>query len=909
MLSHLKRAHSFRRIIAIVILLQLPLSNAGQAAVPALQQPAQTAQSAPAAPEQPPLKPFAEVVKEAEVLRGLFTLYRKDDKVYLELLPEQFDQPYLLSPTMETGIGERDFYGGNYFNGDEFLISFHRLGKNVQLIKKNVHYRAPENTPTGRAVQHSFADSVLATTAFESQPHPERRSVLINLGQLLLTDLLQIGYLLEAEYKLPYKLDARNCELTQVKTFPRNTELGVVLNFAIDRLPVAPLMPTPVPLPVPPAAVPDYRSLQFNLRYSLAALPDNGYRPRIADDRVGHWVTQYKDHTDDTRETSYVRYIGRWRLEKAEPNAPLSAPKQPIVYWLENTIPVQYRAAITKGVLLWNKAFERIGYKDAIVVKQQPDKADWDPADSRYNTIRWMNSTDTGWLGYGPSRMNPLTGEIYDADIKIDGTAVHDVKRYWPEYVQPSSSSSNGFTRALARDGRRQCDFGAEAAQQLSFGFGLLKTRGLLDDAASEERYVNEALTELAAHEVGHTLGLRHNFTASRSLPFDKLHDMALTTEQGLSASVMDYIPVNLAPKGVKQGHYDSVTLGAYDYWAIEYAYKPIAADSPEAELPELRRMASQAAARPELAFGTDENANGYDGPFDMDPRVTRFDLSDDPLRFDESEAKLVHELWANLETKVAKPGDGYQVMQRAFDTGLRMLGRYMLGASKYIGGINHNRDHVGDPGQRLPYEPVPAAEQRRALALLNQYLFGVKSFDFSPSLLNKLASEHFETFEQAGQPVTGLDYPLHQRVLGIQTRVLDRFFHPVLLNRMHDLEAKYPKPQQAFTLADLFQGLHEAIWSELKASSGHAEINSFRRDLQREHLKRLTRLVLRPAPNTPEDATTLARYSLTQLHTEVQRALARGAASSTVTTRAHLQETLARIDETLKAQQQRVVN
>jgi uncharacterized protein DUF4953/uncharacterized protein DUF5117/uncharacterized protein DUF5118 len=910
-----------RRVMALGLMVSLAcsimsiISIRGQAGTQAGQQPAQAPNQTPGqTPGQPPAqpapptdKPFADIIKDAEVINGLFTLYRKDDKVWLEILPDQFDKVYLCSPTLESAIGERGFFASQMLG--EFAFSFHKLGKNVQFIQKNVNYRADNQTPIGRAISRSFADSIIGSATVVSLAHPERKSQLIELNGILLADIPLIGYALEATYRWPYRLDAKNSAFGNVKNFPKNVEIESLLNFAIDRPPVPPLMPSPAPVPMAPTPVapPDVRSLQFRLHYSISLLPETGYRPRLADDRVGHFMAMFQDFTSDDEYTPYVRYVTRWHLEKSDPNAQLSPPKQPIVFWLENTIPVKYRKAIADGVLMWNKAFERIGFKDAIVVKQQPDDADWDPADVRYNTIRWFVASDATFA-IGPSRVNPYTGQIYDADIGFAESLTRFSRQEYEEIVQPvAEQQANGMAELFRwkPNLRQMCDQAKGAVQQAAFGHSLLLARGLLADGTDAEKYINDFLTSIAAHEVGHTLGLRHNFQASTLNQFDKLQDVALTSEKGLTGSVMDYVPVNLAPQGGKQGQYWQTTLGPYDYWAIEYAYKPIAGGKPADELPELRQIAARV-ADPSLAYGTDEDAFGV-SPVALDPRTNQWDFGNDPLAFYTERIKLAHELIAGLETKAAKAGDGYQSLRRSFNHAFSELARSLLNANKYIGGVYHHRDHVGDPNGRLPYEPVPAAKQRQALELMKTSAFAPKSFDLPPSLLNKLAVDRFLDFQGNLFRAQRLDFPIHQQVLALQRALLDRMYNPIVLARLQDAEVKYADSRDAFTMADLFEGMQEAIWSDLKPGAA-GQMNSFRRAVQREHLKRLTRLVLRVDNNTPEDASTLARYNLTQLRGRIQQALANGKTTNT-TTRAHLLESVARIDETLKAQQQRIVN
>lgn len=857
-----------------------------------------------ASPGPPPQadKPFADVTKDFEAIKGLFTVYRKDDKTFLEIMPDQLDKVYLFSPTLESGIGERGFLSAQLL--DDFAFSFVQRGKNVQFVVKNLRFRASDSAAIKRAVTRSFADSVLASTKIESLPHPERKSILVDLNAFMLTDIPMLGYALESTYRLPYKLDPKNSAFIGFKGFPENSEVEAVLNFSVAQPMVAPLMPSPVQPPPPPNAPPDLRSLQFRVRYSLSVLPTSAYKPRIADDRVGHFTTMHQDFTDDTRDTPYVRYVNRWNLEKSDPNAAVSTPKKPIVFWMENAIPVQYREAIARGVLMWNPAFEKIGFKDALVVKQQPDNSDWDPADVRYSTIRWFVATDAGFA-IGPSRTNPYTGEIYDADISFSESMTRSVRGQHQDMVMPGLPAGEPSGLDVIRALKNQftsCNYANEAALEASYGYQMILAREGFASRDAENKFVNDFLTSISAHEVGHTLGLRHNFRASTLNPFEKLQDTAMTSEIGLTGSVMDYIPVNIAPAGTAQGHYWQTSLGTYDYWAIEYAYKPINAPTPEAELGELRKIASRVADA-KLAYGTDEDAMG--DPIGIDPRTNRWDFGTDPLAYFDARSKLAHELVAKIETRIGTPGGGYQRLRRAFNVSMGQLAQSMMGANRYIGGVYHNRDHIGDPGNRMPYEPVSAKDQRRALALLKNYALGEKSFQFSPQLLNKLAITREASFDGDVWRFQKLDYPIHAQVLQLHRVLLDRMYHPILLTRLQDSEVKYSDPADRFTMTEMFQEVYSSVWAEVNRPMA-GNVDSFRRNLQREHLRRMQQLVLRPQAGTPEDASTLARHTLVQLGAQVNKALAAPGSRLDTITRAHLQETAARIKETLNAQQSR---
>ena len=858
-------------------------------------------------PEPPKEKAFADIVKDAQVVKGLFTLYRTDEKVFLEIMPEQFEKIYLVSMTIDSGIGERGFYAAAM--AGEAPILFHKQGKNVQLMAKNTRFQA-ENGPMSRAVARSFSDSILGITKIESLPHPERKSVLIDLGAFVLTDLPMLSYDLEATFRIPYRFDPKNSAFGTVKAFPQNVEIETIAHYGTERPPLPPILAPgqpPPPLPPPPANLPDVRSMLFHLRYSISERPQTGYRPRLADARVGHFVNSIEDYSDDNRNTTTKRFVNRWHLEKQDPSAALSPPKQPIVFWLENTIPVKYRDAIRDGILMWNKAFERIGFQNAIEVKQQPDDADWDPGDTRYSTIRWFAGYPDPGFAQGPSRTDPLTGQIYDADIRFSEAMTRFFRREVNEQINPLAmpweySSPRAFVAPWSvGNSRYLCDFAGGAVRDAEFAFDLLVGRGMDPNGAEADKFIKDFLREISAHEVGHTLGLRHNFRASTIHSLEQTHDPSITARDGLTGSVMDYIPTNVAARGGKQGEYHQSTLGPYDFWAIEYAYKPIDTPTVEGEQTELRKIASRA-AEPQLAYDTDEDA-GFGPGLDMDPVVNRFDLGTDPLKYYSHRVGLAREIWNNMEQRLEKPGEGYQVLRRSFGSALGQTGQALLLTSKYIGGMYHYRSHVGDPGNRLPFEPVPAEKQKQALQLLRDNLFAPTAFQFKPQLLNKLENERFIDFNNFTP--SRQDVAVHQVVLNLQRQVLDRIFLPTVLSRIQDSELRVAAPVEPFTLGLLFTEIQDSIWAETKTPGLSLNINSYRRSLQREHLRKMIGMVLRDSA-VPEDARTLSRQTLVTLRSQLQRTVSKPGLTTSLEVRAHLAESIARIDEALKAGMQR---
>jgi len=860
---------------------------------------------------------FDDAVKDMEMTKGLFTLYRKPDenRVLMEILPDQFDKVFLFAATTDRGTGERGLYA-SMVDGD-FPFVFQRVGKTVLWVHKNASFSAASGTPAARFRDVSFTDAIIGSAKLLSKPHPERRSILIDASEMFVSDLLAFAIALNRAYEPTiFHFDKERSSIGTVKTFPENDLLQIRLHYATDN-------PRKVSI-----ALPDPRSVPLVAKYEFSAFQETGYKPRIADDRVGHFNTIMQDFTSDRPMSPYVRYINRWQLEKADSNAQLSPPKQPIIYWLENTIPVEYREAVKEGILLWNKAFERIGFKDAIVVKQQPDNPDWDSDDVRYSMIRWFTGVDAGFA-IGPSRVNPYTGQTYDAHIGFSEVLTRSLRREAEERIGPVASESwpvaawTGTGLPLGalggRDVRYFCDYAQGLMQEAAFARSVLDARGPVPPEL-EERLVHEFLVSIVAHEVGHTLGLRHNFSGSTILKPDELNDLKKTDELSQSSSVMDYNAIVIAPRGQKQGHFLPVTLGPYDFWAIEYAYKPISGNEKE----ELKKIASRA-ADPMLPYSTDEDALGTVRPQSIDPLANQFDQSDDPIAFFRERIGITNELWSAEETKLAISGEGYQIMRRAMDGSLTEYSRALLTVSKYVGGIYHYRDHVGDPNGRVPYVPVPAAKQREALEFLRTYAFSEKAFHLPPGLLDRLAIERLPGLDWDDYYfVQRLDYPWHDQVLGLQRAVLDRLYHPIVLARIQDNELRFRPDQTPFRMADLFNGLNTAIWAELGA--GGTSISSLRRNVQREDLKHLIRLALRmpppplpppppvgifvtfpPAPKPPEDATTLARAELVEIRGKIRGELVSGKVTD-ATTRAYLEETQERIEATLQARIQKPV-
>ena len=844
--------------------------------------------SAPAAaarPDPSAPKPFAEVIKDAKQQAGFFPVWRKDEKVWLEIPAEMLDKPFLLSANVSESIGERGLYGSQM--GPAWLAAFRRVNNQIQLVALNTEYVA--TTPAMKAtVAQSFSDSLLAATAVASAPHPERKSVLVD-ASFLIADLPAYSSRLEQAFRINYGLDRANSSIEKTRVTDDLLTLNLRMHFATPRLPVPPLTPSPVPLPAPPKTLPDARSLFVGVVYSFTRLPETPMAARETDPRVGHFFDTVTDLTTDLQVNPKRFLVNRWRLEKADPAAPLSEPKQPIVFWLDKNIPTTYRQAVTEGILEWNKAFERIGFRNAIVAKQQPDDADWDTLDARHASIRWFVGADVGFAR-GPSHSDPRTGEIIDADIAMSDVFGRGARRFRVESVGTTGHSfATPFALPFGKGSAQACDYTMQAATEFEFALDLLEARGeLTPDSPEAEAFAQAVVRDTIMHEVGHTLGLTHNFRASTVFTRAQLQDKAFTEKNGISGSVMDYNAYNLALAGEKQGSFNNTTIGPYDYWAIEYAYKPI---DPAQEKAELARIAARSATDPLLAFANDPDAGGGPGNDGIDPLVNRFDLGDDPLAYFRKRLQLSRELWQRVQERTPQAGEDPTRQRRALLAGFSALRDSPALVGKYVGGMYTTRAVPGG-GNGPAFVPVEPARQREALQFLATGLFSADSFRFKPEFLASLTPDYREWERQ------GL-VSIPSSVLQLQSAALDRLMSPGTASRLLDLPlyVSEKERQGLISLNEVYGTLQGAVWSELKQGGG---IDRLRRNLQREHLRRVQALLVKVTVPLPADAQSLLRAQATALRDDLRQALARKRWDAE--SRAHLQESLAVLDQALGA-------
>jgi Met-zincin/Domain of unknown function (DUF5117) len=644
-------------------------------------------------------KKYGELTEKLTKSEGFFTIWSDPEKVYLELTKADFGRPFLYAGALGSGAGSGSIYRGAMLSDNDFILRLERRGeKKIILVAENNRYLEAGDAAEQRLLDESTSDSIIQVFDVMVETKDDGK-LLINLGDMLNSDPLQVAAGIGK-----YGINKDLSQIRKVQDFPRNVEIDqdVVLlgqRGAGGNLTLA-----------------DSRGYTLRVHHSFCALPEDGYKPRLFDQRVGYFFTERKNLLDLVSKDPVKRYISRWRLQKKDPTAEVSDPVQPITYWVENTTPKEYREAVKKGIELWEPAFRKAGFSNAIVAKQMPEDADWDPADIRYSVVRWSNDENVGFA-IGPSRVDPRTGEIFDADITMQANFVAIYRQRFDTYVEQIAQADKADLLAKVQqriactppedfDGGRTCKLaGDELAAQAAEAAAVAT---IFDEDFDTEAFLNSMLTEVVSHEVGHTLGLRHNFKASCWRTMDEMSDAGVTAQTGVVGSVMDYNPINIVSQGKKQGEYFTSAAGPYDVWAMQYGYSEFGSNE-ETGLKAIAARSQDAG----LDYGTDEDL------FLGDPYSMQWDLGTDPVAFAKDQIKLAETGFAKLADKGAKKGEGYAEYTRFYGMFASLYSRNLFGLDRFLWGVETNRDVVGQENGRPPIEFVNPAVQRDALDIL----------------------------------------------------------------------------------------------------------------------------------------------------------------------------------------------
>ncbi|MDF1661058.1 MAG: zinc-dependent metalloprotease [Planctomycetota bacterium] len=836
-----------------------------------------------AAPKYPP---FQTVTKDFASETGFFNVYadKKKTKTLIEIPAAKINKPFLIATSIA---------GGNTYTGWQWgdrLVYWKVQGKKLLLIEKNTRFRGKKGTPIGESVKLTYTDQLVLTMPIKTKSTKG--------GYIVDGNRLFASWAFKHFGRFAAGLDTSLAVFDKLKTFPNNTEVAVTM--------------------------PERGGGSFiTLHYSLRDLGRSKYKPREADDRIGYFLTVAKDfNTGPKDDGRFLRYINRWDLQKLDPKLKVSPVKNPIIFYLEKTIPVPYRKYVAEGILEWNKAFEKLGFLDAVQIRQQTatnEFKDFDPEDARYNFFRWITSGRA--FAMGPSRVNPLTGEILDADIIFDDaylsyraveheryvkTAQRFAKGQFKDedvFFNPRVSSApdapkaklSPFQKELAsavRDRMKSCDslclYKHEQFSELLFNELAAEGKDKGPKKASVE-YLGKILRLTVMHEVGHTLGLRHNYVASTYKTLEEINgkDKPLVT----SGSCMDYNSLNVALPGQTQGEYMSGGIGPYDYWAVAYGY------SAAGDAKALKAITDQV-AKAGLSFATDQDAGG------ADPYVNRWDLGREPLNFAKTRVKLAEHLLKDIEKRALEQGASYAKLRAGFATILGQISRSGYLSARYVGGVRIHRDHLGDPNARDPLVPVETAKQRDALKFVVETLLSDKLYQFSPKLLRQLGASKWRHWGTRGG---GFEVALSDRVLAIQNETLDTLLSNARQKRVLDTEYQAGEKDDVLTLAELYSTLVGSIFAEINvepknASTRKPHISLIRRNLQRSLLKRLIDLTTDDQVSAPKTARALGRLHLKLLEKSIKASLKKNASKMDISTRAHLEESVMRAEKALKA-------
>jgi uncharacterized protein DUF4953/uncharacterized protein DUF5117 len=760
---------------------------------------------------------FAHIAESSELLEGLFDIYRdrKSGETYLAIRPEQIDQEFIYVSFIRNGVVEGGHFRGA-FQGNK-IISLRRHFNRIEFVAENTAFYFDPDNALSRSADANISNAVLAAQDIVTEDE-KSGTMLIKADEIFLTESLQQIKRSEDPKKDPAaektfelgKLSETKNKIYAVRSYPQNTDIFV--DYVYEN---------PAPLVSGKRDVTDSRNVSVRVQHSFVEVPDNDFQPRVDDPRLGYF-TQYITDLTSRSNAPYRDLITRWQLKKKDPDAALSEPLEPIVWWIENTTPVELRDTIRDAALSWNQSFRKAGFENAVQVKIQPDDADWDAGDIRYNVLRWTSSPQPPFGGYGPSFTNPRTGQIIGADIMLEYAFVTNRVKL-EKLIE--TIANGGASSAIAAN-TLYCSLGYNLQMSNIFGARALSSMGL--SSALQGQLIDDSLRYLVLHETGHTFGLNHNMKASQVRTMDEISDQKLVEKKGLSGSVMDYPAVNLAATGREQTRFYNVRPGPYDDWAIEFGYSPAleGADGVARRVALLNRS-----TEPELAFGNDADDMRAPGA-GIDPRVNINDMSADAVRYATERMALVDTIMRDLLSKTGTEGESYQELLNSYLILAAEFSRSANTISRYIGGVKVNRAMVGQPGAGTPFVPVSLADQKRAMSSLRKHVFAADSFGGSGDLYSHLRAQRrsFDFFGVTEDP------KLHALLLTMHKAVLDHLLHPVVLARITD-SRQYGNRYQ---LGNVIEDLTEAIFGD----DLQRNVNTYRQNLQLEYVNRLLAMV-----------------------------------------------------------------
>jgi len=773
------------------------------------------------------LKSVADFTKNFKLDEGLFNLYQDTAKgsMYMHIPTEAMNDEFIYFSQVEDGVVSSGFFRGSYHGSK--VITFHRHFGQLEVHAENTNFHVDPENALSKAADANLNTPILASLKVEAE---DSTGVIVSADAMFLKEELQM-------VKPPSrpgrksalgKLSKTKSKVVDVANYPMNTELSV--DYVYDNG-----NPT-----VGGPQFEDGRYVTVGYRHALLPMPEEGFTPRADDPRIGFFTTEVDDLTGVSA-TPWKDMIHRWRLEKKDPAAAMSEPVEPITWWIENTTPEEFRPIIKAGVEKWNQAFEPLGFKNAVVVKVQPDDADWDAGDVRYNVLRWTASPSPPFSGYGPSFVNPRTGEILGADIMLEYGGM--IGRLWraevfskagmieelmeEEYASLDAEMQGCSSREILAEQMSRCHAGTVMGRNSLLAAAAMRAYNFTDEEHAE--FVRQTLHRLVLHEVGHTLGMSHNMHASTMLSPDELKDAAKVAENGMCNSVMEYPSINFARNKAEQTRFYDDSPGPYDKWVIEYGYS-IRREEEDADAEAARLSAIlERSTDPLLQFGNDADDMRSTGR-GINPDVNIYDLSSDPVAYASERCELVNDLLPSIVENFAPGVDSHQEVLRAY---YALTGEYATQLrimTRQIGGVRYNRATPAQLDGAAPYTPVSEADQKAAMKALAKYAFAPDAFEAQADVLAYLQAQR-RGFGFFGD---GEDPKVHARVAGAQGAAMAHLVHPSVLMRILD-SGLYGN---TYNLAEYMDDLTDMMFkADLRTS-----VNTYRQGLQLMYVEALVK-------------------------------------------------------------------